>query len=271
MPVQFNVSMTRDAIYKCPPENLTVREELNGRQDKPDVEGLIADILKHGQIQPVVVRNDGGDAVLVAGFSRWRAISEINLRGLTEKPMLIKCTNINAKEQGAFVYNISENRMRNETTPIDDAHNIQKLFNWTWDEKDVAQVYFPTAKSEAEIAKAVKWVRERVDLIRLTPEAEQAMKDGRLSESAANAIAKLTAAQQKAKLKAKPQGKITAKDIKTPKPPKVKAPKLDAELTSRLTALFETADYENYDEAKTVWILVNAESLAALKNYVLPE
>jgi hypothetical protein len=269
MPASFNVPMTRDAIYKCPPENITIRPELNGRQDKPDIEWLIVDILKHGQMQPVVIWSDGGDPVLAAGFSRWRAISEINRRGLTPQPMLIKCVYKQTNETGAFILNISENRMRNQTTLLDDAHNIQRLFEWTMDEEAVAKIYFPTAATEAELKDAIKWVQNTVSLVKLAPESQQAMKDGRLTESAAQAIAKLSAANQRAELKK--EGKITAKDLKARSKnaaAKPKRPKIDAELLRRITAVIQTADFANYDEKAGLWIEVDAEALSALKNYI---
>lgn len=273
MPAKLNVKMTRDAVYKCYPEQIEIRPELNGRHDKPDIEWLITDILKNGQIEPVEIWSDGGTPVLGLGFSRWRAISEINKRNLTPQKMQIKCTFIaRCNEQTAFLRNISENRMRNPTSPIDDAHNIQRLFNWAMDEKDVARIYFPLAATEEELKKALKWIRETVNLAKLTPEAERAMRDGRLNETAAQAIAKLSSAQQKEALKGK-DGKITAAEIKASapkserKPAEKKSAPIDPELRRRISAVVESADWEEYDEKISTFIEVRAEDLAALKNY----
>ena len=275
MPAACTTGMKRDALYKCYPEEIQIRPELNGRHEKPDVEWLIVDILANGQMQPVGIWDDAGEPVLAYGFSRWRAISEINKRGLTPEKMYIKCTYIRCNEQGAFVRNISENRMRNSVSAIDDAHNITRLFNWAMGEKDVAKIYFPTAATEDELKKAVKWVQERAALIKLTPEAEQAMRDGRLNETAAQAIGKLSSMQQRAVLSSK-DGKVKTKDIKavTPKsnrgrkPSEKSAPVADIELRRRITAVMETANWDEFDESKTVWIEVMAEQLAALKNYM---
>ena len=272
MPAKFNVEMTRDAMYKCFPEEIEVRPDLNGRHDKPDIEWLIADMLKYGQLQPVIIWNDGGAAVLSAGFSRWRAISEINKRKLYAKePWKIKCVFANTNHQGAVLRNISENRMRNPTTSVDDAHNIQRLLDVEqMSLEDVAKVYFPIAATEDEMKEALKWVRSRVDLIKLTPEAERAVIDGRLNETAAAAIAKLSSAQQREALKA--GGKLKAKDIKALKPRKeraVKAVPIDPELKRRITAVLESADWDNFEESKSIQICINAEALAALRNYVL--
>src|ERR1700743_3568853 len=116
MAVEFNIQGKRGNTIDFYPQEIEVRPHLNGRQDKPDIEWLLVDILKHGQIQAVPIWSDGGTPVLAAGFSRWRAISEINKRKLTPEPMRIKCTYVKTNEQGAFLRNISENRMRNETT-----------------------------------------------------------------------------------------------------------------------------------------------------------
>jgi hypothetical protein len=184
----------------------------------------------------------------------------------------LRANYVKTNEKGAFIRNISENRMRNETTPVDDAHNIQKLIEaWQMDEKEVAKIYFPTAATEDELKDAVKWVRGRIDLIRLTPEAEKAVTDGRLNETAAAAIAKLSASQQRAALKSK-DGKLTAKDIKaaSPKKPKkekaAKPAKIDPELKRRITAVIETAMLDQ--QHLSVWVEVNKDALLFLKSYI---
>lgn len=275
MPAKFDFEMKRDAMYKCLPEKITILPEMNGRHDKPDIEWLIADMLNNGgQLQPVIIRNDGGRAVLVAGFSRWRAVSEINSRKLYAKePWEIKCTFANCNERGAFLRNISENRMRNPTTPVDDAHNIQRLIEVEqMDEKEIAKVYFPIAATEDELKDALKWVRGRIELIKLCSEAERAVVAGRIDETAAAALSKLTSAQQREALKK--DGKITKKHIQGVKPPKPAKPakpaKIDPELKRRLTAVIESANWDEMDET-TSHIYVNLEALAALKNYVLAE
>ena len=255
------------ASFEALPEDIDVREELNGRHDIPDIEWLIQSILNHGQLQPVPVWNDGGTPVLIAGFSRWRAISEINKRGLTPNPLKLKMTFIrNVNERSAFVMNIQENRFRNETTLVDDAHNIQRLLNgFQMGDEEIAKLYFPTAATEAELAKAVKWVKDRVALIGLTPEAEEAVKSGRIKGTAAVAIAKLKSSQQR-EIVAK-EGPITGADVKAVN---AKAPKLkpmEPELRRRITAVCESAPWETVEPDDT-HTSVDVELLCALKNYV---
>jgi hypothetical protein len=273
MPARLNVEMKRDALYKCYPEEIEIRPLLNGRHEKPDIEWLINSILKEGQMLPVEIWSDGGTPVLAYGFSRWRAISEINKRKLTPEKMQIKCTFLaRCNEQMAFIRNITENRMRNPTSPMDDAHNIQRLLNYTMAEADIAKIYFPLSATDEELKKALKWVRETVNLIKLTPEAERAMRDGRLNETAAQAIAKLSSAQQKEALKK--DGKVTAADIKANapksnrKPAEKKPAPMDAELRRRITAVIESAAWGDYDEKQTSFIEVEAKLLTDLKNYI---
>lgn len=226
MAVQFNVEHTRSSEYRLFPENITIRPDLNGRHELPDIEWLVQDILRQGQIVPVTIRSDGGTPVLTAGFSRWRAISEINKRKLAPVKMQIRCTYMQCSEQEGFLGNISENRFRNNTTILDDAHNIKRLLKqYAMTEEQIAAIYFPTAENAEDKKKALRFVKQRASLASLTKEAEQAVRQGRLKESATVAIAKLSEQQQREVLKnstgkiktsaVKPSQKTASVDIKT--------------------------------------------------------
>lgn len=230
MAVQFSTDIKRIDAYLAYPEDIAIVPELNGRTDKPDIEWLITDILAHGQHTPVIIRKDGLIPTLVAGFSRWRAVSEINKRNLAQGMKIkLQCKLALCNEEEAFLLNISENRFRNPTTAIDDAHNIKRLLNiYGKTEEEVAGIYFPTAKTEGELKEAAKFVRDRIALLTLSPEAEEAIKSGRVKESAAKAIAKLSQAQQREVIK--------PDYVKPSKPAK---PIRDVELLRRCTAVLE--------------------------------
>jgi ParB/RepB/Spo0J family partition protein len=220
--------------WKALPEELEIHPELNGRHELPDIQWLIDSILSVGQIQPVLIRRSEGKPVLVAGYSRWRAVSEINKRCLTPEPLTLRCSYTQLNEQQAFIANIEENRVRNQTTPIDDAYNIQRLINvYQFSEEKVAETFHATKG----------WVTGRLRLLELTPEAEKAVRSGRVAGPAVKAIAKLSREHQKAVL-AKP-GKITAADVKreAPAPAPVKAaPK--GNIKAALAALFADCDQQ---------------------------
>lgn len=206
------VKCTRGSEYLFDPADLLIRPELNGRAEAPDIEDLIADILVpgRGQLQPVLVRNDGGKPVLVAGFSRWRAISEINKRGLTPVPLKIRCTFFRGNEREGLLANIAENLQRNATTPLDDAHNCRMLEVWGMSVADIA----------GKLRQSEAWVRGRLKIAEATPEVQEALKDGRIKASAAATIAKLSESQQRkavageGSVKAPTNGRPPIKDLR---------------------------------------------------------
>ena len=267
MAVQFAADHKRTSEYRFYPDDIAIKPDLNGRHDKPEIEWLITDILANGQHTPVAIRNDGGQAVLVAGFSRWRAISEINKRGLAPVKMQVRCTYVQCSEAEAFLINISENRFRNPTTALDDAYNIKRLLNvYAYTEEQIAKVYFPTAVTVDELKAAAKFVRDRIALISLSPEAQDAVRSGRVKESAATAIAKLSQDQQHEVLKK--EGTIERKDLKPPTAPKGPKPGMrDPELIRRVTAVLEDVVGVLNDQEEQ-FIEIDRKLLLNLHNYV---
>lgn len=202
-------SYSRTSEYLFDPAAIKIKPKLNGRHDLPDIEWLITDIAANGQLEPVIIRSDGGIAVLSAGFSRWRAIVEINKRKLTPVPLKIRCSYFKGDEVDGFKVAIRENRFRNQTTPLDDAYNIAQLKRWGQTEEEIAELY----------QQEVKWIRSREKLVELAPEAKEALKAGRLKAPAAAKLARMSAAAQKeavagegkVKLPKKPASKPTEK------------------------------------------------------------
>lgn len=211
MPVTFTESAIKrtEGQWTALPEDIDLLPELNGRHDLPNIEWLIQSIMTVGQLQPVPIRKTGGRPVLTAGYSRWRAISEINKRKMTPEPLRLICTFKTHTDKQAFIATIHENIVRNATTPMDDAYNIQKLVNvFQMPMEEIADTYRSSAA----------WVKDRLSLLEVAPEVEEAIREGRVKPTAAVAIAKLGRAAQKA-LVAKP-GNVTTADVKaaTPKP-----------------------------------------------------
>ncbi len=218
MAVEFDVKGTRTSEYLFAPEQLEIDPSLNGRHELPDIQWIVESILTHGQLQPVTIRRSGGKPVLVAGFSRWRAISEINKKKLAEKPLALRCSYTQLTEKQAFLANIEENRVRNATTPMDDAYNLQRLIN----------VYQMTEDDCADAYRASKsWVKNRLALIEATPEVEKQIRAGKIKGPAAKAVAKLSKEHQTKLAKvAAEKGKVTPADIRreTGKPEPTKKP-----------------------------------------------
>lgn len=214
MAVDFSkTEHTRTSEYLIAPKDIDVNPKLNGRVDLPDIEWLIADFKLQGQLEPCGIRNDGGQAVLAYGHSRWRAGVEGIKRGILSATFKLRCVYFKGNEQDAFKANIAENRYRNATTAMDDAHNIAMLEKWGQTIPEIAALY-----RESEV-----WIKTRLKMIELTPEAQKAVKDGRLKPTAAVAIAKLSAEQQRERVKG--TGKVKApKKVPVENPANAKKP-----------------------------------------------
>lgn len=205
MSVEFKVAHTRKAEYNFAPEKIKVKPDLNGRTDLPDIEWLIESMVAIGQRTPVEIRNEAGHPVLTSGYSRWRAAIEINKRKLVPGGFLLRCAYARCNEQEGFIANIHENHVRNAPTALDDAYNIRRLEAWGRTHEEIAEIY---RKRTAKGGPDVRWVKGRLALISLGEPARQALKDGRLKPTAAQAIAKLDEEQQRQAVKGKE--KITA-------------------------------------------------------------
>lgn len=272
MAVQFaaETQVNRTSEYRAYPENIRIIPSINGRHETPDIEWLITDIIARGQHTPVVIRKDGDEPVLVAGFSRWRAISEINRRGLSPVKLQVRCTYMQCTEAEAFLINISENRFRNPTTALDDAHNIKRLFNqYAMTDEQIAAFYFPTARTEPELKAARKFVKERVALIPLGSDAAAAVRSGRVTPTAAVAIAKLSESQQREVLE-RNEGKIERKDV-LPAAPKVKPAGRDPELLRRTWVVLEDVSGILTDADCPKYVEVDSKLLRDLNDYVLSQ
>ena len=192
MAVEFKTDHTRTSEYLFVPSDIKINPELNGRHELPDIEWLIESMVASGQLQPVLIGNDGGRPVLYAGHSRWRAGIEINKRKLTPVPFKLRCVYFRGNEHQAFMATVRENRDRNETTAIDDAYNIAKLERYGMTLEDIgAKVYHED----------LKWVKDRLSLIELCADAAKALTNNTLKPKAAVALAKLSKEAQREWLK----------------------------------------------------------------------
>lgn len=121
------------------PFQVIVKEELRGRHKAPSEEQILQralSMMTHGQIQPVDARkNADKQLVLNAGFTRTAAARLIRTGfvnpetgvEMKDEAFMLQLKVVDANDQEAFERNIVENAHRNETTPIDDAHNQRRL------------------------------------------------------------------------------------------------------------------------------------------------
>ncbi len=225
MAAKFDVDSKKSDLHSFYPQDVNIKAQLNGRTELPDIDWLVCSILEQGQLQACVIRKDGDKPTLGLGFSRWRAVSFINelvadekkrdkwvkahteLEGETiiraapfipAEPLRLRCEFKQWSEMEMFIANIHENQARNPTTNLDDAYNCQRLEKWGKSQAEIAAIY----------RKSTTWVKDRLQIVSAEPEVLKAVKDHRLKLTAVKAIAKLTADQQRNKVKGEGPVKI---------------------------------------------------------------
>lgn len=206
----------RREMYMVTPDEIKTDPKNTGRHDAPsedEIKRLAIDIHRNGQLQPVVCRKyEGHKLALVAGNNRYKAIMMLR-KGFTfeeedddgkmqkvkvhEPEMQIQVVVKNLNEFDAFLANISENNLRKQTTPIDDAYNQERLRDvHGWSDSKIAQFY--------------QWNQTKVShykqLIQLNPDAQQLVSSGKMAVSAALTLLKLPEDRRQEAIKAAVNG-----------------------------------------------------------------
>ena len=198
--------VTRGTVYYFEPSDIDLDTENNGRHDLPDITGLVASIAVNGQMQPCVVRKDGKRAKLVAGYSRWRAVVEINKDRKGDDRLKLACVYTDANEVDAIRMAYEENAERNSLTAVDHGYMISRLVKGGKTIDDVATM----------IRRDASWCKTHLALVNLVPEAQAAVTKGEIKPSAAKALSKLAAAEQRrAMTERDKKGRVTSKTIKS--------------------------------------------------------
>lgn len=214
------VGRTANGGYNVAPENIVVRPNLSGRSEESDISELAAEIEKRGQLIPATATKDDNNwPVLLAGHRRLRAIVELNKTRSEDKKLKLLFNYVKvADDEAGLDFTVAENRNRTEVNPLDDFFNIQiysKMFNRSVEE--IAYKYFPGAQGSPEkTKKAVAWVKGRLQLGELSVEAQEELRQGKLSTTAAIQMADLPrVAQNELVQKSIKEGKskIKVKDV----------------------------------------------------------
>jgi len=140
------------------------------------LEELAESIRQQGIIQPLVVRQKGSDFELIAGERRWRAAG---LAGLKEVPVIIR----EADDLSVLELALIENLQRENLNPLEEALGYEQLIEqFKLRQEDVAA---KVGKSRAVVANALR-------LLKLTPELQAHLRDGRVSVGHAKVILALS-------------------------------------------------------------------------------
>lgn len=145
--------------------------------DEAKIEELARTIHMHGVIQPIVVRPTGTDGhyEIIAGERRFRAMSSL---GWDEVPAIVR--DLSDKETASIA--LIENLQREELTSIEEANAYQNLL----------ELHGITQEALAQrLGKGQSTVANKLRLLKLPPEIQQALLDRKILERHARALLKI--------------------------------------------------------------------------------
>jgi ParB family transcriptional regulator, chromosome partitioning protein len=147
----------------------------------PDTLRELADSIKEqGVVQPLIVREHNGRLELIAGERRWRAAQ---LLGLAEVPVILR----QADDRAVLELALIENLQRENLNPIEEAQGYAQLIEqFQLKQEEVAT---KVGKSRAVVANALR-------LLKLAPDIQGYIRDGRLSVGHAKVILGLALERQ---------------------------------------------------------------------------
>ncbi len=154
------------------------------RFDEAALEELAASIREHGVLQPLVVSREAESDgyVLIAGERRLEAA---RLAGLETVPVVVR----QVEEQERLELALVENLQRADLNPLEAAEGYRMLAeDFGLSHEAIAR---RVGKSRAAVTNALR-------LLKLAPEAQAALRDGRISEGHARALLGLSATSAQA-------------------------------------------------------------------------
>jgi ParB family chromosome partitioning protein len=147
-----------------------------GRFEIEELRLLAESVAQHGVLQPILVtESPGGGYQLIAGERRMRAAE---LAGHTTVPAVIRT----ADEQAHLALALVENLQRSDLNAMDEARAFRQLMQeFGLTQEDVAR---RVGRSRAAVANTLR-------LLQVSPDVQEAVEDGRITEGHARALAAL--------------------------------------------------------------------------------
>lgn len=140
-----------------------------------EMKELVESIRAHGILQPLIVRAQETGWEIVAGHRRWKAAVKA---GLKEVPCIVA----QLSDQDAKVAQITENLMRKDLTPIEEAQAFKAL--------QEGNAHTPQTVADI-VGKNVKYVHRSLELLKLPKAAIQALEKGILSAAHGHQLARV--------------------------------------------------------------------------------
>jgi ParB family chromosome partitioning protein len=175
-PVDSRERIERVAIARICPCTFQPRKDFS----EEALRELADSIREQGIVQPLIVRRRADQYELIAGERRWRAAQ---MARLADVPVIVR----EADDRAALELALIENLQRENLNPIEEAQGYSQLiqqFQLTQEEAAVK-----VGKSRAVVANALR-------LLKLAPDLQAHVRDGRLSVGHAKVILGLARAEE---------------------------------------------------------------------------
>ncbi|MBR1747244.1 MAG: ParB/RepB/Spo0J family partition protein [Clostridia bacterium] len=162
-----------EVVVKLPIERLKPNPNQPRKTFDPEtIRELAASIKENGVIQPLVVKKDGEDYMIIAGERRYRASKEA---GLSVVPAIVR----EMSEQKIREVSLIENLQREDLNAIEEAEAIAELI----DSYNVTQ-----EELSGKIGKSRSAISNSVRLLNLPAQVKEMLKSGALSAGHGRAL-----------------------------------------------------------------------------------
>ena len=152
--------------------------------DEEEILELSDSIKEHGVIQPLVVRTIGDKYEIIAGERRYKASV---LAGRETVPVIIK--NLNDKDSAEIA--LIENIQRKNLTPIEEAISYKKILDMG---------YLTQETLATKLGKSQSSVANKIRLLNLSDEVQEALLDNKISERHARSLLRLKSLMEQNKM-----------------------------------------------------------------------
>ncbi len=191
---------------------------------------LSESIKKHGVIQPIIVRKVADKYEIVAGERRYKASL---LAGRTTIPAII--TDVNDEESAEIA--LIENVQRQDMTPIEEAISYKKILDMGYlNQSELAQ----------KLGKTRSTIANKLRLLNLKDEVQEALLDGKISEGHARSLLRLEKSKQMEVLNRIINERLTVR-------------KTDQVINQLLDGIISTTDSEQQNELEPQIEILNFE------------
>ena len=210
--------------------------------DQESLNELADSIRSHGLLQPLVVRPEGDEFLIVAGHRRYKAC---HLAGITEIPCMVR----EVEQEQLLEQSLIENLQREDINPVEEAECYQLLMDsHGYSVRDMA----------AKVHKSVGYIHGRLELLKFSDIA-QGVSQGEIGVFEARELAKVEDEGERQELAQQMQsGELNRDDLKievkkrrgNPQQPPLFNPTTFARHWQRLRNNLDSFDVNQLDEVE---------------------